>query len=196
MELNELHIQQSGAGVIRQGVAVAGVLPRIAGDLKRPSDAAGGQDDRFRMKQFEAAPFAIVGESSDAAVAILQQRQDGGFHVEIDTLMDAVILKSADHFEAGSIAHVRQTRIAMPSEVALQDLAVLGAVEHGTPGFELVDPVRRFFGVELGHAPVVEILASAHGVGEVDAPVIAIVHVAHRGGHAPFGHDGVGFPEQ
>src|SRR5205814_4094740 len=33
MELHELHVHQIGAGVVREHVAVAGVLPGVAGDL-------------------------------------------------------------------------------------------------------------------------------------------------------------------
>ncbi len=117
-------------------------------------------------------------------------------HVEIDALMDAVILQGADHFEAGAVADVRQARIAMAAEIALQNFAVLGAIEHRAPGFQFADARRSFLGVQLGHAPVVEILAAAHGVGEMDAPVIAIVDVAHGRGHAAFGHHGVGFAQQ
>jgi hypothetical protein len=50
--------------------------------------------------------------------------------------------------------------------------------------------------VQFGHAPVVQILAAAHGVGEMDAPVIAVVDIAHGRGHAAFGHHGVRFAEQ
>src|SRR5262249_51121286 len=37
---------------------------------------------------------------------------------------------------------------------------------------------------------------AAHGVAEVDLPVVAGVDVAHRGGHAALGHDGVRLAEQ
>ena len=110
--------------------------------------------------------------------------------------MDAVILQGADHFEAGAVARVGEPRIAMAAEVALQDAAVFGAVENGAPCFELMHAVGRLFGVQLGHARIVEILAAAHGVGEMDAPVIAIVDIAHGRGHAAFRHHGVGFAEQ
>jgi hypothetical protein len=49
--------------------------------------------------------------------------------------------------------------------------------------------------VQLGHAPIVEILSAAHGVGEMHAPVVAIVDVPHGRGHSALGHDGVRFPE-
>ncbi len=110
--------------------------------------------------------------------------------------MDAVVLQGADHFQAGAVADVRQARIAMAAEIALQDAAVLGAVEDRAPGFQFAHARRRFLGVQLGHAPVVQVLAAAHGVGEVDAPVVAIVDVAHGRGDAAFGHDGVRLAQQ
>ena len=88
----------------------------------------------------------------------------------------------------GAIAHVREARIPMPTEVALQDAAVLGAIEQRAPRFELADAVRRFLRVQLGHAPVVQVLATAHRVGEVHPPAVAIIHVRHRRGGATFGH--------
>ena len=182
--------------MIRERVAVAGVFPTVAGDLKRAPDAARRQHHRLGVKQFEAPALAIVGERAHAAVAILEQREDGGFHVEIDALMNAVILQRADHFETGAVAHVRQARIAMAAEIALQNAAVLGAIEHRAPGFQFAHARRRFFGVQLRHAPVVQILAAAHGVGEMDAPVVAIVHVAHGRGHSAFGHHRVRLAQQ
>ena len=128
--------------------------------------------------------------------AVLEQREDGAFHVKVDALMDAVILKSADHFETGAVAHVGQARIFVAAEIALQDAAVLGAIEDRAPGFQFAHAVRRFLGVQLGHARIVQILAAAHGVGEMDAPVVAIVDIAHGGRDAAFRHHGVGFAEQ
>ncbi len=84
----------------------------------------------------------------------------------------------------------------MSAEVALQNAAVGGAVEQRAPGFQFAHARRRFLGVQLGHARIVQILAAAHGVGEMDAPVVAIVHIAHGSRHAAFRHHGVGFAEQ
>ena len=117
-------------------------------------------------------------------------------HVDVDALVDAVILQRADHLEAGAIADVRQARIAVAAEVALQDAAVLGAVEDRAPGLELAHAVGRFLGVQLGHAPVVEVLAAAHGVGEVHLPAVAVVDVGHRRRHAALGHHRVRLAEQ
>ncbi len=110
--------------------------------------------------------------------------------------MDAVVLQGADHLEAGAVADVGQAGVLVTAEVPLEDLAVFGAVEHRAPGLEFAGPVRCFLGVEFGHPPVVEVLAAAHGVGKVDAPVVAIVDVGHGRGHAAFGHDGVGLAEE
>ena len=110
--------------------------------------------------------------------------------------MDAVVLQRANQLEPGAIADVRQTRIAMAAEVALEDPAVIRAIEHRAPGFELADAIRRFLRVQLGHPPVVDVLAAAHRVGEVHLPAVAVVHVGQRRRHAPFGHDGVRLAEQ
>ena len=110
--------------------------------------------------------------------------------------MDAVVLQRADHLQAGAVADVRQARIAMPAEVALQDAAVGRAVEDRAPGLQLAHAIRRFLGVELGHAPVVQVLAAAHRVGEMDPPVVAVVDVAQRRGDAAFGHHGVRLAQQ
>ena len=74
--------------------------------------------------------------------------------------------------------------------------AVLGAVEKRAPGLELAHALRRFLGVQLGHAPVVEVLSAAHGVGEMNAPVVAIVDVGQSRGNAALGHHGVRFAKQ
>jgi hypothetical protein len=110
--------------------------------------------------------------------------------------VDAVVLEGADHLQAGAVADVGEARVAVAAEVSLEDLAVLGAVEDRAPGLELADTGGGLFGVELGHAPVVEVLAAAHGVGEVDLPAVAVVDVGHGGGHSAFGHDGVGLAEE
>ena len=141
------------------------------------------------------ALFAVVAEGSGDAPGIDQQSEDGALHVYFHAGMDAVILQSADHFKAGAIADVGQTGIAMAPEIALENASVLGAIEQRAPGFQFAHTVGRFFGVQFSHAPVVEVLAAAHGVGEMDAPVIAIVDVGEGGGDSAFGHHGVGFAE-
>ena len=84
----------------------------------------------------------------------------------------------------------------MAAEVALADQAVGGAVEQGAPLLQLPHPLGRLLGVQLGHAPVVEQLAAAHGVAEVDLPVVFGLQVAHGRGDAALGHHGVRLAEQ
>ena len=110
--------------------------------------------------------------------------------------VNSVILQRADHFEAGAIADVGQPRIAMAAEVSLQDAAVFRAVEERAPGFEFPHAVGGFLRVEFGHPPVVQILAAAHGIGEMDAPVIAIVDVGQRRRHSTFSHNRMGLAKQ
>ena len=188
MELHELHVHQLRAGVVGERVAVAGVFPAVARDLVGAADAAGRQHDGFRAKQLEAPALALVSERADDAVAVLEQRDDRALHVHVDALMDAVILERADHLQAGAVADVGQPRIAVAAEVALEDASVLRAIEHRAPGLELADAVGRFLRVQLRHAPVVHVLAAAHGVGEMDLPVVAVVDVGQRGGDAALRH--------
>ena len=58
------------------------------------------------------------------------------------------------------------------------------------------DASGRFFGVEFGHPPVIDVLPAAHGIGEVNLPVVAVIHVRQRRGNASFGHDGVRFAKE
>jgi hypothetical protein len=117
-------------------------------------------------------------------------------HVEDDALVNAVILQGADHLEASAIADVRQPRVLVTAEVALENLPVLRAIEDRAPLLELANAIRGLFRVQLGHPPLVQVLPAAHRVGEVRLPRVAVVDVAHRSGHAAFGHHGVRFAEQ
>jgi hypothetical protein len=111
--------------------------------------------------------------------------------VKVNALVDAVILKRADELEPGAVAHMRQPRVPMASEVALTDQPVRGAIKHRAPLFELADALRRLLRVELGHSPLVQELSTAHGVAKMDLPVVAAVDVSERRGHAALGHDRV-----
>jgi hypothetical protein len=142
------------------------------------------------------ATFAIVAERAGNAIAILQQANNRVLHENVEAEMDSVVLQSADHLKAGPIADVGKPRITMAAEVSLKDSSVACAIEQCAPGLELANPRRSFFGVKLSHPPIVQILAAAHGVGEVNAPTVAVVDVGHRGGDAAFRHNCVSFAEK
>ena len=196
MELDELHVHEIGSGVVGERVTVAGVLPAVARDLVGAADAAGRQDDRLGPEQLEPAALALVAERADDAIAVLEQLDDRALHVHVDALVDPVILQRANHLETGAIADVGQARIPVAAEVALENLSVLGPIEHRAPRFELAHAIGRLLRVQLRHAPVVDVLAAAHRVREMDLPVVAIVDVGERGGDAAFGHHRVRLAEQ
>ena len=56
VELDELHVDELGAGFVGERLAVAAVLPRVRGDLVRLADAAGREDDRLRRERRPARP--------------------------------------------------------------------------------------------------------------------------------------------
>ena len=123
----------SAPASIGERVTVAGAFPAVARDLVGPSDTAGRQHDGLRLEDAETTALAVVAKRPDHAVAVLQQRNDGEFHVDVDAAVDAVVLERADHLEAGAIADVCQARIAVAAEVALEDPAVLRPVEDARP---------------------------------------------------------------
>ena len=151
---------------------------------------------RFGFENAEAAALALVADRADDPRAVGQQRDDGELHVDVEAAMDPVILERADHLEAGAIADVGEARVLVAAEIALEDAAVRRAIEERAPRLELADAIGRFPGVQFRHPPVVDVLAAAHRVGEMDLPVVAFVDVGQRGRDAAFGHDGVGLAEE
>jgi hypothetical protein len=144
----------------------------------------------------EETALAVVGQSRDDAVAVLEQRRDGALHVHVDLALDAVILQRPDHLESGSIPDVGQPWIAVPAEVSLENLPVPGPIEERPPGLQLPDAGWSLLGVELRHPPVVDVGPAAHRVGEVDLPGVALVDVGESRRDPPFGHHGVGLPQE
>ena len=110
--------------------------------------------------------------------------------------MYAMVLQRTDHLQPGAIANMRQPGIAMPAKIALQNAAIAGAIEQGAPGFEFAHAGRSFLGMQLRHAPVIQILASAHGVGKVNAPAVPIVYIGHGRGDSTLCHDGMCFAQK
>ena len=196
VELHELHVDEFGTCVVGESVTVAGVLPAVRRNAEGASDTAGGEYDRLGMKNSEATFFAVVAERATDAITVHQQLDDGALHVYVDPLVDTVVLQRADHLEPGAVADVSEARVSVTAEVALKDAAIFGAVEDGAPRFELAHSFAGLLRMKLGHARVVDVLTAAHRVGEVHFPVVAIVDVGQRGGHAPFGHDRVGLAEE
>ncbi len=107
-----------------------------------------------------------------------------------------MILERADHLQSGAVSDVGQARVPVPAKVSLQNPAVLRPVEERAPCLKFANAFRSFFGMQFGHAPVVEILAAAHRIGKMDSPAIAIVDIGQCRRDAAFGHHGMRFAEQ
>ena len=80
--------------------------------------------------------------------------------------------------------------------MSLQNSAVFCAIKNGAPRFELAHAIGRFFRVQLGHAPLVDILAAAHGIGEVHFPIVAFIDIGQRRRNSTFGHHRVRFAQK
>jgi len=55
------------------------------------------------------------------------------------------------------------------------------------------DTIGRFFCVQLRHSPLIHVLPSAHGVGEMHFPVVPLIDVRERSSNPAFRHNGVRF---
>src|SRR5262249_34869452 len=119
MELHKLHVHEVGAGVIGQRLTVAGVLPTVACNLVGPADASGSQHNGPGGIKQKAASLPIVTKRANDAISILEQRKDGALHVHINSLMDAVVLKRADHLQPRAIADVGEPRITVAAKIPL-----------------------------------------------------------------------------
>ena len=62
VELDELHVDELGAGLVGERLAVAGVLPRVRGDLVGLADPAGREDDRLGREDDRLAGRPPVAE--------------------------------------------------------------------------------------------------------------------------------------
>ena len=194
MELHELHVDEVGARPQCKGVPVAGVLPGVRGDLVRLADATGREHDGGRREHNEPPRFTPIAERTRDPLAVLEQARDRALHEHVDLPRYRAVLQGSDHLEPGAITDVGETRVAVAAEVALEDPSIRCAIEERPPLLELQHPFRSLLRVDLRHAVVVQHLAAAHGVAEVDLPVVVLVHVAECGGNAAFGHHGVGLP--
>jgi hypothetical protein len=110
--------------------------------------------------------------------------------------MDSMVLKSADHFQAGSIAHMDKPRITMAAEIPLENSTIARAIKKCAPGLQFAHACRSFLGVQFRHPPVTQVLTAAHRVGKVNAPAVPVVHISHGRGYAALCHDGVCFAKK
>ena len=197
VELDGLHLDHVGTGPDGHGVTVAGRLPGVGGVQPALADRPGRQHDGLGGERDELAGRPPVADGAgDAAVGVGQQAEDLALHEDVDAHRDDLLLQRPDDLQAGAVADVGQPGVAVAAEVPLGHPAVLRPVEQRAPALELVDPLRRLLGVQLSHPPVVQHLAAAHRVAEVDLPVVLRVHVAHRRRDATLGHHRVGLAEQ
>src|SRR3954466_7637681 len=129
MELDELHVHQFSAGLIRECVAVTSTFPTVARDFVGTAGPAGCKNDRSRAEHLEPSAFTLVPHDSRRASAARQQPDDGEFHVDVDAAVHAVILQRADHFETGAIPDMRKPGISVATEITLKNSAIRRAIE-------------------------------------------------------------------
>jgi hypothetical protein len=196
MELHKFHVHQCRTGMVGERVAVARIFPTVAGDLVSPSNSARRQHHGFGAEDVKSAALAIICKRACDATAVLQQRDYRVFHEYVETQMDSMVLKGADHLQTGAVAHMREPRIPMAAEIPLQNSTIAGAIKKRAPGLQFTHARWSLLGMQLRHSPVIQVLTAAHGVGKVNTPAVPVVHISHCRGYATLGHDGVCFAEK
>ncbi len=197
MELNGFHVDQIGTGPQREGHPVTGAFPRVRRELPCLAEAACRENDGFGAKGHETSRFPPESDRSvHGPCAVLQEPDDLALHEDVDPDRHGTVLQGPDHLETRAVAHVGKARVTMTTEVPLQDPAVRRAVEQCAPLLELEDAIGGFEGVDLSHPPVVEHLAAAHGVAEVNFPVVLRPHAGESRGDATFSHHRVCLAEE
>src|ERR1017187_8674057 len=117
MKLYVFHVQQFRARMIRERHAVARAFPGVGGNLESATKSASGKHNGLRLENAETSALAVVTKCADDTAGILKQGNNRVFHVNRDALMNAVNLQSADHFEAGAVANVREPRVFMAAKL-------------------------------------------------------------------------------
>src|SRR4030095_1455330 len=149
MELEKLHVDQLSACVVRHRETISGVFPAITRDFVGPTDASRGQHNGSGSENPEASALPVVGQSPGDARPVLQQGNHRTFHMYVDALMNAMILKRANHLQAGAISHVRQTGILVTAEVALENAAVLCPIKQRSPRLQFTHALGSLAGVKF-----------------------------------------------
>src|SRR5260370_15731246 len=130
MKLDEFDVHEVGADLVLKGDAVDSVFPGVGSDAPGFANPARGDNDGLGFEDDEAAGLAPIGEGTRHAAAIGEKACDGAIHVHVDALLDAAVLKSANHLEAGAVTNVAEAFEGMAAESALQNIAIFGAVEE------------------------------------------------------------------
>ncbi len=196
VELDELHVDHLRAGREGERVAVAGAVLGVRCDLVDAAAATGREYQCLGAEAELLAGRAPVAEAADDALAVLDQRRDRRLHEHVDVRVHGLVLERPNHLEAGAVSDVDQALVGVATERALRHQTVGRTVKDGAPVLELARAVRGLLGVQFGHPPVVEVLASEQRVLEVDTPTVRRDDVAERGGEAALGHDRVGLAQQ
>jgi hypothetical protein len=196
MELHKFHVHQRRTGMVGERMTISRIFPTVAGNLVRPSNSSRRQYHSLGAEHVKSTTLAIISKRARDAPTVLQKRDDCVFHENVETKMNSMVLKSADHLQAGTVAHMREPRIPMAAEIPLQNPAVAGAIKKRSPGLQFTHARGSFLGMQLRHPPVIQVLTAAHGVGKVNPPAVPVVHISHRRSYATLGHDGVCFAKE
>ena len=163
------------------------------------ADAAGGHHHRLGREHHELTGRApVANHSRDHAVGVMEEAQHLDLHEDLDIVGDRLLLKRSDQLETGPVTDVgRDGRNGARRSRLLEDQAVPGAVEQGSPLFQLAYPVGRLLEPwSWAIRQLLEQLPAADGVVEMNFPAVLGVDIPQCRSHSALGHDRVGLAQQ
>ena len=167
MELDELHVLEDGAGVVRRSDPVAGAAVRVRRVGVDPARRAGGQDNGTGGDLRELSLHSVEGDDTvDPAFA--------GDHVRQVPLLVEGELLTAEPFpealqqrEAGAVRGVDGPGEATSAERSPCERAVGSTAEDRPEMFHLDDGRARLPAEELDRVLVPEVVGALHRVVDV-----------------------------
>jgi hypothetical protein len=173
MELHKFHVHQRRTGMVGERMAVARILPTVAGDLVSPSIPPSPAPRPWRGRRGIGRARDHTQTPRDAT-AILQQRDYRVFHEHVEPQMDSMVLKvriisgrcGRPHAQAEDTDGRRNFAAEFDRRWCDQKRAPASSSRTR----------RSFFGMLLRHPPVIRILTATHGVCKVNTPAVSVVH--------------------
>ncbi len=199
MKLRELHVLQRQAGPQRHRVAIAGAGMRGRAGEINAAIATGRQHGSVRTEAMQRTVVEIPGQQAAAGAIVVHQKiKREIFDEELGAVLHALLVErvqdgmpSAIGRGAGALRHVLAITNGLAAERTLVDLALGGTREGHAEVFQLQHRGYRLPAHVFYRVLVTEPVGTLDRVVHVEAPVVAVPHIAERSRHAALRRHGV-----
>ena len=192
MKLRKLHVLERQAGAEHHGIAVAGARMRSGTgevDATIPPSCKDGSVGAEAMQR----PVVHIPcqQAAAGAVIVHQEIERQIFDEKHRVVLQALLVERVQDGVSGAVGrctgalrHLLAVADGLAAERALIDFPLLGPGEGNTVMLELEHGRHGFATHVFDGILVAEPVRALDRVVHVEAPVVAVAHVAERGGHA------------